>query len=356
MHPRPRKSLFDKLETMNLVREIESRRGLLEGRIRSANLHPSPMQYAEEMGKRADEERLAVKREFKQKANENVELPPEKPAEEKPEAPATEGEKEQKDEDPIDSRGKGEHGCEHYRRRCRLIAPCCSNAPFSCRHCHNTASDSGDMKLSHQLDRKAVQELECCLCSTRQPVSETCSTCGVRFGAYSCLICRFFDDDTSKGAFHCDGCGICRVGGRDNFFHCETCGFCYANALKETHKCVQQSMHQNCGVCMEYLFDSIKPISVLNCGHTIHTHCLDEMARHSNFYCPICHKTYLGDSSKENLWAQYDRAVQETQMPQEYAEMRVAILCNDCGSRSTCLFHVVGLKCQDCGSYNTTRC
>jgi RING finger/CHY zinc finger protein 1 len=29
------------------------------------------------------------------------------------------------------------------------------------------------------------------------------------------------DDDISKEQFHCDLCGICRVGGRQNFFHCQ---------------------------------------------------------------------------------------------------------------------------------------
>jgi len=28
------------------------------------------------------------------------------------------------------------------------------------------------------------------------------------------------DDTTSKKQFHCEDCGICRVGGRENFFHC----------------------------------------------------------------------------------------------------------------------------------------
>lgn len=44
--------------------------------------------------------------------------------------------------------------------------------------------------------------------------------------------CPFFDDDVSKETFHCDECGICRVGGRDNFFHCATCGSCYAASLQ----------------------------------------------------------------------------------------------------------------------------
>ena len=32
-------------------------------------------------------------------------------------------------------------------------------------------------------------------------------------------------------------------------------------------------MHQNCPVCFEFLFESIKPINVMPCGHTIHQVC-----------------------------------------------------------------------------------
>ena len=35
-----------------------------------------------------------------------------------------------------------------------------------------------------------------------------------------------------KQQFHCTACGICRVGGADNFFHCATCGCCYARSLQ----------------------------------------------------------------------------------------------------------------------------
>jgi hypothetical protein len=71
--------------------------------------------------------------------------------------------------------------------------------------------------------------------------------------------------------FHCTDCGICRVGGRHNFFHCGTCNCCYSISLRDSHVCVTNSMHQNCPVCFEYLFDSIRPIAVLQtCGHTIH--------------------------------------------------------------------------------------
>jgi hypothetical protein len=59
---------------------------------------------------------------------------------------------------------------------------------------------------------------------------------------------------TKKQQYHCDSCGICRGGGRDNFFHCDRCGCCYSNALQNGHPCVEKSMHQNCPVCFEVLF------------------------------------------------------------------------------------------------------
>lgn len=35
--------------------------------------------------------------------------------------------------------------------------------------------------------------------------------------------------------------------------------------------------------------------------------------------------------------------------------VQVRILCNDCSTHSTTLFHVVGHKCGSCGGYNTQR-
>ena len=40
-------------------------------------------------------------------------------------------------------RGRGEHGCAHYRRRCRMVAPCCGEV-FWCRHCHNEAKNANE--------------------------------------------------------------------------------------------------------------------------------------------------------------------------------------------------------------------
>ncbi|CAD7697350.1 unnamed protein product [Ostreobium quekettii] len=249
----------------------------------------------------------------------------------------------------------GAHGCAHYRRRCRIVAPCCGEV-FWCRHCHDAAKSDGerDPKKMHRLDRKAVKEVICELCGERQPVAASCRGCGVAFGRYSCMECNFFDDDTSKEQYHCEQCGICRVGGRENYFHCEICNCCYHNDMRGSHVCIQNSMHRNCPVCYEYLFDSIRNISVLRCGHTIHKDCLEQLLDYNQNYCPICKKTLSDNMSW--MWRQMDDAVQSMPMPQEYANKMVRIVCNDCHERSEVCYHFIGHKCKGCGGYNTARC
>ncbi|CAH3189606.1 unnamed protein product, partial [Porites evermanni] len=95
-------------------------------------------------------------------------------------------------------------------------APCCVKY-YSCRLCHNDKED-------HELDRKTVQEIKCLQCGSSQT-----------FGRYFCMICRLYDDQ-EKGQFHCNGCGICRFGGEENFFHCSRCDMCLGIQLKNSHK------------------------------------------------------------------------------------------------------------------------
>ncbi|KAL0040618.1 hypothetical protein WJX77_012540 [Trebouxia sp. C0004] len=230
-----------------------------------------------------------------------------------------------------DTKGELQHGCEHYRRRCKLVAPCCGEV-FWCRHCHNDAKSENevDPKKRHDLERKNVKELVCALCDTRQPVNQHCQHCFVTFGVYSCMECIFFDDETAKKQFHCDDCGICRG----------------------KHICVQNSMKQNCPVCFEFLFDSVRPTAVLNCGHTIHEACLTNMTQNQQMSCPICMKSYMDMAP---YWQHLDAEIAVTPMPQDYANWRVDILCNDCNKPSRVQFHILGLKCSHCRSYNTRR-
>ena len=252
-------------------------------------------------------------------------------------------------------------GCDHYSRSAMLVCPDCDQA-YWCRHCHDAERMEAepDPRHRHQLDRSRVNELVCGVCSTRQSVSSfsTNASSGTTFGEDTCLKCPFFDHRTVRQYFHCDECGICRVGGRENFFHCPTCEGCFAKGMEGNHTCVERSLKQNCPVCFEYQFDSVHPNTVLRCGHTIHVHCLHELEANCSGIvptCPICKKS-LADYS--TYWQALDREIEQHEVPEEYRGWTACIACNDCGEETNDLpFNLMALKCGNpsCGSYNTTR-
>ena len=243
-------------------------------------------------------------------------------------------------------------GCSHYSRGCKLRAPCCGEL-FSCRFCHDAVKleQEPDKGKQHAMNRHDVKSVVCLRCDVEQPVGPSCLSCGLQLGAYFCSVCNLYDDDLSKQQFHCDKCGICRVGGRDNFFHCDTCGACYSVELLNNHTCVPDSMQQNCPICCEYLFDSLSAPQVLRCGHTIHRQCLLSYSAHGGYTCPLCTAS-ICDMSE--AWRYLDHEICMTPMPSEYADQRVGILCNDCHVQGEAPFHTLGFKCI-CGSYNTRR-
>ncbi|EEC71394.1 hypothetical protein OsI_03534 [Oryza sativa Indica Group] len=261
------------------------------------------------------------------------------------------------DPDDYEKLEEGIMQCAHYRRRCRIRAPCC-NEIFDCRHCHNETKNSIkiDAVKRHELPRHEVQQVICSLCGTEQEVRQVCISCGVCMGKYFCEVCKLFDDDVSKQQYHCNGCGICRIGGKENFFHCSKCGCCYSIVLKNSHACVEGAMHHDCPICFEYLFESTNDVSVLPCGHTIHVKCLREMEEHCHlklmlrFACPLCSKSVC-DMSK--AWERLDEEL--ATISDTCDNKMVRILCNDCGATSEVQFHLIAHKCQKCKSYNTRQ-
>uniref|UniRef100_A0A8W8N2T0 RING finger and CHY zinc finger domain-containing protein 1 n=1 Tax=Magallana gigas TaxID=29159 RepID=A0A8W8N2T0_MAGGI len=235
------------------------------------------------------------------------------------------------------------YGCEHYKRKCALIAPCC-NKTYTCRVCH-------DDKENHELTRKKVMQVHCLTCKRVQQVQGSCEECGTKFGNYFCEICRLYDDE-DKQQFHCDGCGLCRVGGRENFYHCDVCDVCLSISMKDNHKCIEKSSHSNCPVCLEDLHTSRIAAHIPPCGHLIHYKCFKDMLKTGNYACPICGQSML---DMKEVWQNVDEEVSQCPMPEEYQNYYVQILCKDCHEESRVLFHVLGLKCQQCGSYNTCR-
>jgi len=108
-------------------------------------------------------------------------------------------------------------GCEHYRRNVKLQCSACSRW-YTCRFCHDQVED-------HSLNRRETKNMLCMLCRWSQPAGEICLNCGERGARYYCSVCKLWDDDNEKSIYHCNDCGICRVGqglGKD-FFHCKVC-------------------------------------------------------------------------------------------------------------------------------------
>ncbi|XP_051961523.1 RING finger and CHY zinc finger domain-containing protein 1-like isoform X2 [Xyrauchen texanus] len=183
----------------------------------------------------------------------------------------------------------------------------------------------------------------------------TCKECKVKFGEYYCGICHLFDKD--KKQYHCQPCGICRIGPKEKYFHCTKCNLCLATDLKHNHKCVENVSRQNCPVCMEDIHTSRIGAHVLPCGHLLHRTCLEDMFRTgclscSAYRCPLCKHSAL---DMEQHWEQMDNDIAQSPMPTEYQETTVKIICNDCQAHCIVTFHVLGMKCSSCGSYNTTQ-
>jgi len=76
------------------------------------------------------------------------------------------------------------------------------------------------------------------------------------------------------------------------------------------------------------------------------------MTQNQQMSCPICMKSYMDMAP---YWQHLDAEIAVTPMPQDYANWRVDILCNDCNKPSRVQFHILGLKCSHCRSYNTRR-
>ncbi|THU50456.1 hypothetical protein C4D60_Mb06t20410 [Musa balbisiana] len=195
--------------------------------------------------------------------------------------------------------GKMEFGCKHYRRRCKIRAPCC-NEIFYCRHCHNESTSD-----RHELCRQDVQKVICLICNTEQPCAQTVE---LVWGTISAMCANSTMMIWRKGS---------------------TIAMIVASAESVVARISFTARNV-------YLFDSLKETSVLKCGHTIHFECFDEMLKHAQRYsCPVCSKS-----------------IAATIMPEDY-RYKVWILCNDCNNVSEVFFHIVGHKCSHCLSYNT---
>ena len=234
----------------------------------------------------------------------------------------------------------GKYGCEHYERGALMKTECCDEF-VTCRQCHDNAH-------SHQMDRFTVKEILCMYCDTIQPPSKECIACHTVLGTYYCDICHLWDSN-SRLKYHCDDCGICRAGNRDDYYHCETCDTCLSLTMKGNHPCLEKTSHSDCPICNELLFSSTKPLTLMKCGHAIHVHCLNSYLA-NNYQCPCCLSS-VADMTE--FFNRMDVMIEEHKMPEEYKHMKAEILCNDCHLKEKMPYHLVGHKCTSCKSWNT---
>ncbi|KAG0334014.1 hypothetical protein BG000_008707 [Podila horticola] len=228
---------------------------------------------------------------------------------------------------------QGHLGCKHYRRGCKLKANCCGKW-FNCRFCHDDACD-------HAIVRSETKEMLCMHCKTIQPAAQECSSCKATLAKYYCDICKLWDDDPRKQIYHCDDCGICRIGkglGED-FFHCKKCNICMSTRLLN-HKCIERNLECDCPICGEYMFTSTATVIFMPCGHCIHSRCHDDYIKTSY----QCMSTY---------YAKIDSLLKEQTMPPEYTNIFSNVLCNDCEVKSEAPYHFLYHKCDKCKGYNT---
>lgn len=296
---------------------------------------------------------------------------------------------------------KSRPACSHYERNCTIVSPCCGLA-FGCRICHDECpvlpmpfakrpqrSGGGidddqqsqqpvrihwadadaakrkqekrpslplgfdEVETHHQIDRFAIAEIICRLCYVRQSSKTNfCKSCHAQFGAYHCNICNLWMSD-DESPYHCEQCGFCRVGGRENFRHCSDCGMCIDTLLFDDHNCKAGKYMSNCPVCQEDLFSSRDASHEMPCGHAIHWHCFKELTTYDT-RCPVCKKTAETPEHMAPTWQAMAMGIALQPVPPELARV-VTIICNDCEERDADRrWHFLGVRCFNCLSFNTS--
>lgn len=235
--------------------------------------------------------------------------------------------------------------CNHYQRGCEVKCNICDKF-YPCRLCHDQFED-------HKLDRFTINTIRCKRCKFIQTPSQRCQRCQNLFGFYYCQQCRLWEFK-NKCIFHCDKCGICRIGKKQDYIHCDKCNMCILKShYLKGHKCVENSTKSNCPVCNEYMFDSVdKNISILKCGHSMHQECLNNLLKKKQYQCPLCKKSVV--DMKEH-WLAKDQLANLEIIPMSYLNKRLIIFCNDCEKKSDIKFSFEYRKCTCCGGYNTNE-
>ena len=77
----------------------------------------------------------------------------------------------------------------------------------------------------------------------------------------------------------------------------------------------------------------------MHCGHGIHLECMENLLDKNIYACPLCKKSMFDMAEYESY---FDQEYAMYQMPEEYKNTKVIVICNDCLTKSVVPFHVFG--------------
>lgn len=112
-------------------------------------------------------------------------------------------------------------GCEHFRRKNRVLMACCGTFPV-CRMCHFL-----DQTRIHDIRVEAVETMLCVECGHVQSKAQNCARCNTQFGTYYCHECGITDSAVGVDGVDLRHCNICRVCMPGPTFHCDLCRACF---------------------------------------------------------------------------------------------------------------------------------
>ncbi len=244
-----------------------------------------------------------------------------------------------------------EEECPHYQRGCLVKCDKCK-LYVNCRLCHP------------EMDRFKINNVKCKKCLTIQlpPFSNTCTNCDHIFGKYFCDICNLFMNK-DKDVFHCNDCGICRIGTQENLMHCHKCNACVNKVLHATSKCFENSWNNLCPICQESMHQTTIPTSLLECGHAIHSECLKNYVKH-DYRCPTCmhsitDMTGIWDQFRNQLTTIENQIQQQIQINDnpDFNPLNMGtidLICNDCNKHFSKNKSIVRMyECPNCKGFNT---
>ncbi|KAM0677293.1 hypothetical protein BDAP_002154 [Binucleata daphniae] len=231
--------------------------------------------------------------------------------------------------------------CQHYIRKCAIIAECCKKA-YKCRFCHDDAE-------IHRINRYEIKDMICLICNTKQKARQECIKCKGSMSDYYCNICKLWTE-IKEPIFHCLDCNVCRIGEKEKYFHCKVCNACMDIRLKNKHIHIENTLIGDCPICAEIMLHCQKDISMLSCGHSMHTECFQHFNL-TNYHCPICSKI-AGDTTEFKKKVDYMLSKTE-KYEDNFIKPNVDILCYDCCKTSQVKKRHIYNKCPECNSYNT---